>query len=139
LVAHRQRPELVQAHVHLVGDVAEVAPAAGGAAIVHLETLDDAVGIHLNRLGVLATDVQHGAGFGKHGMGPEAVTEDLGANLLLGAGQGARRSRADHVGLLSAVSARPGSARGWRLHGRRFPACLNVRSSAHQLVVMASA
>ena len=32
-----QRTELVQAEVHLVGDVAEVAPASGGAAVVHLE------------------------------------------------------------------------------------------------------
>ena len=39
---HRQRAQLVQAQVHLVGDVAQVAPAAGGAAVVHLEGGDDA-------------------------------------------------------------------------------------------------
>ena len=39
---HRQRPQLVHAEVHLVGDVAEVAAATGGAAVVHLEAGDDA-------------------------------------------------------------------------------------------------
>jgi hypothetical protein len=98
---HGHRAELVQSHVHLVGDVAEIAPAAGGAAVVHLEVLDDALRVHLDRLGVLAADVEDRAGLGVHHVRAEAVTEDLGADVLL-----RKRQRdpavtgADDIGLL---------------------------------------
>src|SRR6185369_15891052 len=49
------------AFVHFIGDVAQVAPAARGAAVVHLEALHDARRVDLDRLGVLAADVQHGS------------------------------------------------------------------------------
>ena len=79
---HGERAEFVQAHVHFVSDVAEVAPAAGGAAVVHLEVLDDAGGVHLDRLGVLAADVEHGARVGIHHVRAEAMAEDFGTDLF---------------------------------------------------------
>ena len=85
-----QRTQLVQAEVHLVGDVAEVAAAAGGAAVVHLERGDDAALVDLDRLGVLAADVEHGARVREHGVRAEAVAEDLRADLSLGKGKRAR-------------------------------------------------
>src|SRR5271157_754153 len=54
---HRERAQFVQAHIHLVGDIAEITPAAGGAAVVHLEVRDDAVLVDLDALGVLAADM----------------------------------------------------------------------------------
>ena len=76
-------PELVQAHVHLVGDVPEVAPAAGGAPVVHLEARDDPGRVDLDRLGVLPADVEDGPRRREEHVGAEAVAEDLGADLLL--------------------------------------------------------
>ena len=79
-----QGAELVQPDVHLVGDVAQVTAAAGGAAVVHLEAGDDAVAVHLDRLGVLAADVEDRPRAREEGVGAEPVAEDLGADLLLG-------------------------------------------------------
>ena len=91
----------MQPHVHLVGDVAQIPPAAGGAAVVHLERLDDAGLVHLDRLGVLAADVQNGGGARVHHVGAQAVAEDLGADMLLGKGQArAAVAGAHHVSLL---------------------------------------
>ena len=73
----------MDADVHLVGDVSEVAATAGGTAIVHLERGDDAVLVDLDRLGVLTADIEDGSGFGEHGMCPQTVTENLRANALL--------------------------------------------------------
>jgi hypothetical protein len=94
-------PQLVQAHVHLVGDVAQVAPAAGGAAVVHLEALDDAGRVDLDRLGVLAADVEHGGGARVHHVRAQAVAQDLAADVLLAEGQPrAAVAGADDIGLL---------------------------------------
>jgi hypothetical protein len=91
----------VQAKLHLVGDVAQVTATAGGAAIVHLEVLDDPVAVHLDRLGVLPADVEHGAGALVHQVGTQAVAEDLGADVLLGERQAHPAiTGADHVDLL---------------------------------------
>ena len=65
-----QRSELVQAEVQLVGDVAEVAPAARRAAIVHLEAGHHAVLVDLDGLGVLPADVEHRARAGEHRCAP---------------------------------------------------------------------
>ncbi len=98
---HRQRPEFVQAHVHLVGNVAEVAPAAGGAAVVHLEAFDDAVIVHLDRLGVLAADVEYRGRPRVHHVRAQAVAQDFGADVFLGERQArAAVAGADHVALL---------------------------------------
>ena len=98
---HRQRPEFVQAHVHLVGDVAEVAAAAGGAAVVHLEALDDAILVHLDRLGVLTADVEHGSRARVHHVRTQAMAQDFRADVLLGERQAsAPVAGADHVAFL---------------------------------------
>ena len=98
---HRHRPQLVQAHVHLVGDVAEVASAARGAAVVHLEALDDAVRVDLDRLRVLAADVEHGRGARIHHVRAQAVAKDFRADVLLRERQArAAVAGADDVGLL---------------------------------------
>src|SRR5204863_9023391 len=78
-----RRPELVQTEAHLVGDVAGVAAAAGGAAVVHLETPHQSFGVELDRLRVLPADVEHRARAGKHRVRAEAVAENLAADLLL--------------------------------------------------------
>ena len=84
----RHRAELVQAHVHLVGDITEIAAAAGGTTVVHLEILDDARAVDLDRLGILAANVEHGARVRVHHMGAQPVAEDFRADILLGKGQG---------------------------------------------------
>ena len=73
----------MQSEVHLVGDVPEVTAAAGGTAVVHMEARDDAVGIDLDRLRVLAADVEHGARGREHRVRAEAVAKNLAADLLL--------------------------------------------------------
>src|SRR5512141_1846737 len=78
-----ERRELVQPHVHLVGDVPEVAAAAGRAPIVHLEARHDARRVHLDRLRVLAADVQDRTRLRKERVRPEPVAEDLRSDLLL--------------------------------------------------------
>ena len=60
----------MQAHVHLVGDIAEIAPAARRAAVVDLEILHDAGGVDLDTLGVLSPDVENRAGFRIHHVDP---------------------------------------------------------------------
>jgi hypothetical protein len=77
LVACSHGAELVEPHLHLVGDVPQVAPGAGRAAVVHLEVLDDAAGVDLDGLGVLAADVEDGAGPLVHEVGAQPVAEDL--------------------------------------------------------------
>ena len=79
----RERAELVQPEVELVGDVPEIAAAPGGAAIVHLERRDDAVLVDLDRLRVLPADVEDGARAREDAMGAASVAEDLAANRLL--------------------------------------------------------
>jgi hypothetical protein len=90
---HRHRAELVHAEVHLVGDVAEVAAAAGGAAVVHLEAGDDALPstwIALVSCPPMSSTVRVPGTCVR----AEAVAEDLGADLLLGERQALRgRSR----------------------------------------------
>ena len=68
-----QRPKLVQAHIHFIGDIAQIAPASGGAAVVHLEVLHDARRIDLNALCILAANIENGAGLRIHHMGAEPV------------------------------------------------------------------
>jgi hypothetical protein len=98
---HRHRPQLVQAHVHLVGDVAEVAAAAGRAAVVHLEALHDARRVDLDGLGVLSADVQHRGGTRIHHVGAQAVAQDFRAHVFLRERQaGAAVPGAHHIGLL---------------------------------------
>jgi hypothetical protein len=94
-------PQLVQAHVHLVGDVAQVAPAAGGAAVVHLEAGSTMpAGSTWMRLGVLAADVEHGGGARVHHVRAQAVAQDLAADVLLAEGQArAAVAGADDIGL----------------------------------------
>ena len=102
----------MQAHIHLIGDVAEIAPAAGGAAVVHLEVLDDALGVDLDRLGILAADVEYRARVGVHHMGAEPVAENFGADLLLRKRQGnAAVAGADNICLFDFHAER-------RAHGR---------------------
>jgi len=81
------RPQLMHAEIHLVGDIAQVAATAGGTAIVHLERRDDAVLVDLDRLRILSADVEHRSCRGEHGVGAQAVAQDLGADLFLGEGQ----------------------------------------------------
>ena len=97
---HGNGAELMQTDLHFVGDVAQIAAAACCAAIVHLEVDDDAGFVHLDTLGVLTADVQHGAGTGEHHVGAETVAEDLGADMLLGKRQPHPAiTGADHIGL----------------------------------------
>ena len=74
--------ELVEPEIELVRDVAEVAAAACGTPVIHLEVRHDSFVVDLDRLGVLPPDVEHGAGRREHRVGPQAVTEDLAPDLF---------------------------------------------------------
>ena len=67
----------MQPHVHFVGDVAEVAPTASGAAVIHLEAFHDAVGIDLDRLGVLPANIEHSRGVWVHHVRAQAVAQNF--------------------------------------------------------------
>ena len=91
----------MQPHVHLVGDIAEIAATARGTAVVHLEVLDDALVVDLDALGVLPADIQDGARIRVHHVRAQPVAEDLGADVLLREGQRHPAiAGADGVGLL---------------------------------------
>ena len=72
----------MEPEVQLVGDVTEIAAAAGGAAVVHLERRDDASVVDLDGLRVLSADVEHGARAGEDAVGAAAVAEDLASHRL---------------------------------------------------------
>ena len=97
-----QRAELVQAEVHLVGDVAEVAAAAGGAAVVHLEPRDDALARRPGSPWCPGRRCRAPCACREHRVRAEAVAEDLGADLLLRE----RQARAAVAGADAARSAR---------------------------------
>ncbi len=77
----------MQAEAELVGDVAEVAPAAGRAAIVHLKRRDDAVLVDLDGLGVLAADVEDRARAREDAVRAAAVAEDFASDRVLREGE----------------------------------------------------
>ena len=90
----------MQAKIHLISYVTQIATATGCATIVHLKTLNDAIRIDLNRLRILPADIQNRRRFRVHDVRAEAVAKNLGANMFLGKWQ--RRptvAGADHIRL----------------------------------------
>ena len=78
---HGNWSQLMQANIHFVGDVAQVATAAGSTAIIHLEVFTTLFSSIWIALGILSADIQHRAGVIEHDMGSHAMTENLRADM----------------------------------------------------------
>jgi hypothetical protein len=105
-----QRAELVETQIELVGDVTQIATAARGTAVIHLERRHHPLLVELDRLGVLTANVQQRARAREEPVRTAAVAQDLAAHGPLGKGQGLAAVAGSHEGLfLDGLRARVGS------------------------------
>lgn len=73
----------MQTKIHLINNITQVTAAPYHAAIVHLETLNDAVAIDLNSFRILTANIKHHRNLQIHDINAKPITKDFQANVLL--------------------------------------------------------